>query len=99
MVVTVLEAVVAPERAADLEAAFRAGAGRTPPGLVRSQLLSATADRTRWRIETLWASRDALNAMRRQGATPEGILMFRAAGAEPTLTVYDVAATIEASRE
>jgi heme-degrading monooxygenase HmoA len=95
MVLTILEATVSAERSGDLEAAFRAAAPHVPPGLIRSHLVASAADPTRWRIETLWASRDALAAMRQTG-TPAGVLMFRAAGAEPTLTVFDVAATIEA---
>ena len=95
MVLTILEATVAPERAADLQAAFRDAAPEVPPGFVRSHLVSATADSTRWRIETLWTSREALASMRQAG-TPAGVLMFRAAGAEPSLSLYDVAATIEA---
>ena len=94
MVLTVLEAVVAPERTADLQAAFRSAATRVPPGLVRSHLVTAVADPARWRIETLWASREVLAAMRQTG-TPAGVLMFRAAGAEPSLSVYDVDFTIE----
>ena len=96
MVLTILEATVSPSQTAELEAAFRAGVGQTPPGLVRSHLLCLTSDRTRWRIETLWASRTALDAMRQTAATPAGVLMFRAAGAEPTLSIFDVRATIEA---
>ena len=96
MVLTILEATVAPERAADLQAAFRGAAAQVPPGFIRSHLLSATGDPTRWRIETLWTSREALAAMRQTG-TPAGVLMFRAAGAEPSLSLYDVASTIEAS--
>jgi hypothetical protein len=42
-----------------------------------------------WRIETLWESRQALDAMRGTG-TPRGVQIFRAAGAEPSLTVLDV---------
>jgi len=95
MVLTILEATVAPERAADLQAAFRNAGGQVPAGLIRSHLVSAAADATRWRIETLWTSREALAAMRQTG-TPAGILMFRAAGAEPSLSIYDVVATIEA---
>ena len=95
MVLTILEATVAPDRAADLQAAFRGAAGHVPPGLIRSHLVSASADPTRWRIETLWMSRDALAAMRQAG-TPAGVLMFRAAGAEPSLSIHDVVATIEA---
>lgn len=95
MVLTVLEATVAPARAADLQAAFRSAAAQVPPGLVRSHLVTAAADPTRWRIETLWTSREVLAGMRQAG-TPAGVLMFRAAGAEPTVSVFDVAFTIEA---
>lgn len=93
MVVTVLEATVAADRVGDLKAAYAVGA--IPPGLVRSELLCASNDPTRWRIQTLWSSRAALDAMRGTG-TPAGVLMFRAAGAEPTLTVFDVAASLTA---
>jgi quinol monooxygenase YgiN len=96
MVLTILEATVSPDRTTDLEAAFRTAANQVPPGLVRSHLLCAGTDRSRWRIETLWQSRAALDAMRRATATPAGVLMFRAAGAEPTLSLFDVSATIEA---
>ena len=95
MVLTILEATVAPERVADLQAAFRAAAAQVPPGFIRSHLVSAAADPTRWRIETLWTSREALAAMRQTG-TPAGVLMFRAAGAEPSLSLFDVAFTIAA---
>src|SRR5215216_7443216 len=96
MVLTILEAAIAPDRVADLEAAFRGAGTDVPAGFVRSLLISSTSDPTRWRIETLWTSRDALAAMRQAG-TPAGVLMFRAAGAEPSLSIYDVVATIEAS--
>ena len=96
MVLTILEASVSPDRTAELEAAFRAATDQRPAGLIRSHLLCATADATRWRIETLWESAEALDAMRQSSATPAGVLMFRAAGAEPMLTIFHVKATIEA---
>jgi heme-degrading monooxygenase HmoA len=95
VVLTILEATVAPERVTDLQATFRKAAVEVPPGFIRSHLLSSAADATLWRIETLWTSRDALAAMRQAG-TPAGVLMFRAADAEPTLTIYDIVSTIEA---
>jgi quinol monooxygenase YgiN len=95
MVLTVLEATVTPERVADLRAAYLAAGSELPPGLLRSELLCAVNDGTRWRIQSLWASRAALDAMRHSG-TPAGVLMFRAAGAEPTLTVFEVAASLPA---
>jgi hypothetical protein len=79
----------------DLVAAFRSAAADVPAGFIRSMLVSSGETPARWRIETLWTSRDALTAMRQAG-TPAGVLMFRAAGADPSLTVCDVIATIEA---
>lgn len=95
MVLTILEATVAPERAADLQSAFRSAEHQVPPGFIRSHLVAAADDSNRWRIETLWTSGEALAAMRQAG-TPAGVLMFRAAGAEASLAVYEVVATIEA---
>ena len=88
---TILEAHVPSGREADLQTAYRAaGHDPFPPGLVRSALLQATTDPTLWRIETFWESREDLEAMRGL-ATPRGVLMFRSAGVEPTLTIFEVA--------
>ena len=95
-VATILEAYVPLERQADLQAAYRdAVDDGFPPGLLRTQLLQDAGDPTRWRIETIWESFEALTAMRGSG-TPRGILMFRAAGVEPTVSAFRVAAEIEA---
>lgn len=91
MVLTVLEAHVAPERVDALEAAYTAPDVPRPSGFVRSALLRSRANPTLWRIQTLWESMEALERMRRSAGTPAGVLMFRAAGAEPTLTVFEVA--------
>ena len=96
MVLTVLEAHVPQAREAELQAAYRAAAHDSlPPGLVRSALLRAASDPTLWRIETLWESREALEAMRGSG-TPRGVQIFRAAGAEPMLSVLEVVAVLSA---
>jgi heme-degrading monooxygenase HmoA len=89
MVLTVLEARVPPGQEAALQAAYAAAAAELPAGLVRSELLRDARDAARWRIQTWWASREALEAMRGTG-TPAGVLMFRAAGAEPTLAIFEV---------
>lgn len=89
-IITILEARVPADRHADLRAAYRAAAGYGfPPGLVKSVLLRDAREPDVWRIETRWDSRESLQAMR-QGGTPRGVLMFRAAGAEPTLTIFEV---------
>ncbi len=96
MVVTVLEAVVAPDRAADLESAYGAAGAKLPAGLLHTDLLRASDGSGRWRIQSFWASRAALDAMRSAG-TPAGVLMFRAAGAEPVLSVFEVVASLGTS--
>jgi len=97
MTITVLEAHVAPERELALQAAYgEAAQDPLPRGLVRSALLRATNDRTSWRIETIWESPAALAALRDSGGTPRGIQIFRAAGAEPTVSILEVVATVAA---
>lgn len=47
------------------------------------------ADGNVWRIVAVWQSREAFDAMR-AAMTPRGVVMFRTAGVEPTLTLFDV---------
>jgi quinol monooxygenase YgiN len=98
MVLTVLEAVVAEDRTADLVAAYRSAGTKLPPGLLHTDLLRASDASGRWRIQSYWANRGALDAMRAAG-TPAGVLMFRAAGAEPALSVFEVAASLGTNLE
>jgi quinol monooxygenase YgiN len=99
LVVTVLEASVLPERVADLQAAYAEAAhGPFPPGLVRSSLLQQRSDQTQWRIETVWQSQDALAAMRQSPDKPRGVQIFEAAGAQPSLSIFDAIADFVASK-
>ena len=92
MVMTVLEAQVAPERWDELRRAFARGAeGGLPPQMIQTTLVQDTGDPTRWRGISVWRSRAELTAYRRAVETPEGVLMFRVAGAEPTLAIFTVA--------
>lgn len=94
MVVTILDATVAEDREQVLVEAYEAAAaGTLPAGLISSKLLRDAQDPRRWRIETRWADREAVEAMRAAG-TPRGILMFRAAGAEPSFAMFEVVAAI-----
>jgi len=92
MVITILEAQVATDKAAVLEAAYDQGIERLDAGITQTFLVRGSKDSTVWRIITVWESRDALEEMRRSGETPRGVLMFRAANAEPMLSVFDVVA-------
>ena len=92
MVVTILEAHVEPDMTSALLVAYQSGLSHLPPQMIRTFLIQSTEDKTVWRILSVWKSREALDEMRSSRETPEGILMFRAAGAEPQLAIFDVAA-------
>lgn len=90
MILTVLEARLPADCAQALSSAFHTATRQAlPPGLMRTQLVRDARDPLRWRIQTWWASQGALEAMRGAG-TPAGVLMFRAAGAEPELSIFEV---------
>ena len=89
-VLTEVSAVVAPEREAALVAAYRELVAQpSPDGLVRTELLSGQDGR--WRIQTLWRDRAALDAMRAAPDPPAAPRLFREVGADPALTIFDVA--------
>ena len=93
MVITILEARVEPDMAPALLTAYQNGLSHLPPQMVQTFLAHGTEDKTLWRIVSVWKSREALDEMRRSRETPEGILMFRAAGAEdPQVSIFEVAA-------
>ncbi len=88
MVITQVEAECDADRTQDLLDAWRRVAGGPlPPGLERSYLMHSG---TTWRIATFWESRGALEEMRRTTETPGALAVFAAAGAEPTVTIFEV---------
>ncbi len=93
MVITILEAHVNADRWSGFEQDFKRRTNELPPQMVQTFLLQDTADRTLWRIISVWRSREALNEMRNSGETPTGVLMFRSAGAEPKLSIFNVSAS------
>jgi len=96
MVLTVLEARVQPRRVPDLLRAFEeAKISAVPPFILRSFLLRSDQDPDVWRIMTVFRSREELDAMRASGQTPRAVAMFRAAGAEPTFSLFNIADQLE----
>jgi quinol monooxygenase YgiN len=91
MVMTILEAQVAPERWDALRRSYLARARLPDSGaIVESFLIQGTDDDGTWRIVTVWRDQEALDAMRGSGETPAGVLIFRDADAEPRLTIFTV---------
>lgn len=92
MILTILEATVAAEQWPTLQQAYQQGIAHLPAQMVQTFLVQQAKDQTRWQILSLWHSREALDEYRQATGTPEGILWFRAAGAEPSLVVSQVVA-------
>ena len=90
MIVTQLEARVSPEKTNSLKAAFDRGVQHLPAAIEQSYLVQDRTDQDVWRVITIWKSQEALQGYRKSVETPEGILMFREVGAEPTLTMSEV---------
>src|SRR5687768_9838351 len=90
MVITMLQANVLPERVADLERAYRERTTELPPEIVESFLVRDAREPFVFEIVTVWRDREALEAMRASGVTPTGVQIFRAAAAEPKLSILEV---------
>ncbi|SEM20039.1 antibiotic biosynthesis monooxygenase family protein [Streptacidiphilus jiangxiensis] len=90
-ILTEVSATVAPEREADLLAAYQQTLARPlPDGLLRSELLQGADGQ--WRIHTLWRDQEALDAMRTSPEGPIAPRLFRDAGADPHVAWFQVAA-------
>ncbi|MBW1597884.1 antibiotic biosynthesis monooxygenase [Streptomyces sp. JJ38] len=97
-ILTEVSAIVAPEREADLVAAYRdLVASALPAGLVRTDLLSGADGR--WRIQTVWRDSAALEAARAAPDGPAAPRLFRDVGSDPKLAVFDVMGSGGASGE
>ncbi len=93
MVITILEAHVKAENWAAFQGDFKNRIVQLPPQMLQTFLLQNTADQTLWQIISIWKSREALDEMRNSGETPTGVLIFRSAGAEPKLSIFNVLAS------
>jgi hypothetical protein len=93
-VISILEAEMPADKVAKLEANYAEGIKQLDPGIVQTFLIKNGG---KCKIITLWESREAVNAMKSKG-TPKGVLMFRYAGVEPTLLVYDVVNSVSADK-
>jgi quinol monooxygenase YgiN len=90
MVITVLEAHVPAEHISDVQRVFSQGMRPLPPEIIESYLVRDTKDQSLFRLNTVWKSMEALQAMRQSGETPKGVQMFEAVGAKPSLSIFEV---------
>ncbi len=93
MVMTVLEGTVPESAWQALRDAYTERSESVPPQMVETFLAQSASEPEVWRAISIWKSREALEEMRRTAGTPTGVLIFRAAGVEPRLSIFDVVAT------
>jgi heme-degrading monooxygenase HmoA len=88
-VLTVVSAAVGEDGRERLIGGFRELLkGPVPDGLLRTELLRGPGDR--WRIQTLWRDREALETMRSGAEPPAAPALFRRVGGEPSLEIWEV---------
>ena len=90
MLITILEAQLAPDQIGALERGFQEGSEALPPEIVESFLVRDSGESTRYRVITVWQSRAALENYRASVEKPKGVEMFEAAGASPQLVRLQV---------
>lgn len=90
MIVTILEGRVASEHWETLKQSFESASQELPSAIRESYLIQAEADEQLWRVLTVWHSREALREYRKSVETPGGVVMFREAGVEPALSLFEV---------
>lgn len=88
--ITILEASVPEDRAAILQETYEKAVQKPDKGIVETFLTRGSRDPSIWQIITIWESRAVLEEMRQSGETPRGVLIFRAACAEPILSVFSI---------
>ena len=90
MIVTQLEGKVSSDQWDTLQQTFYEAGQQLPSAIDRSYLIQDQAAQDMWRILTIWKSKQALQEYRASINTPGGVLIFREAGAEPTLSISEV---------
>ncbi|CCF85693.1 antibiotic biosynthesis monooxygenase [Nitrolancea hollandica] len=92
-VMMILEARVAPEYWDVLEQGYRDRAAQGfPAELIDIFLIQAVTEPAVWRIVSVWSSQDALDAYRRSVYPLSGPAIFRAAGADPAVSIFRIIA-------
>ena len=89
IVVTMVEGEVDPARVPDLLGAFPAESADDLPEFILGTMLVRGSDSDVWRVVTLWRSMADLEAYVQSVETPGAKAAFRAAGVEPSVTVWN----------
>lgn len=91
---TLVEGDVSSNKKEQFEAAYRSVKGESlPPGLEMSFLLRNSDEPGSYTIETIWSSREALDAMR-SSMKPRAVALFEDVGVSPRVEIHEVAESV-----
>ena len=90
-VMTILEARVPADSWPELKSAYEAMIAGKPPQILQGYLVQGVEEPALWRAIAIWNSREAFDEYRKSVETPAGMVMFRLVGAEPQMTLFEVA--------
>ena len=90
MIMTSVEAHVAPERHEQMKQAFGEKTLNPPPALKQVLLVQSSSDPTLWRSVGFWPNRVAFEGYRNSGEVSAAFRIFRSVGTEPTVHVFEV---------
>jgi len=88
-VITILEARVSEENWEALQKAYSKLGGESKMRPTQSFLIQNKEIPVLWRIISIWKDMESLQKVRQSGEIPAGVLIFRAADAEPKLEVFE----------
>jgi heme-degrading monooxygenase HmoA len=93
-IMTIVKGEVPVDRRGAFEAAYRSIRGDSlPPGLEMSFLTRGTDDSGTYIIETVWSSRNALEAMR-ASTKPRAIALFEEVGVSPKVEIHEIVGSV-----
>lgn len=88
-IITILEANVDQENWETLRKAYQELGIKSKMRPHQSFLIQNKETPILWKIVSIWEDIESLQKVKQSGETPAGILIFRAAGAEPKLEVFE----------
>lgn len=93
-IMTIVRGQVPADRREALEVAYRSIRGDSlPPGLEMSLLTRGTDDSGTYIIESIWSSRNALDAMR-ASTKPRAVALFEEVGVSPKVEIHEIVGSV-----
>ncbi len=90
MVLTVLTADVEEKSWQVLKDAYEKETSLVPEEIYQTLLIQSKTNRNSWQILTQWRSQEDLDKMRQSTSVPLAVKIFRTAGANPVLGIWDI---------